>query len=75
MKRSWREELQLPVTIKRSIVSRVATNEKTCSSDIGSLQSFRNKFFANVNSCFESFSLNEYDLWSFLNLQWISWEI
>jgi len=58
MKRSWREELQLPVTTKRSFLSRVAINEKTCSSDIGNFDSFGSKFFAKVISCFKSFSLN-----------------
>jgi len=56
MKRSWREELQLPITIKRSFLSRVPINEKACSSDMGS------KLFAKVISRFKSFSLNEYDL-------------
>jgi len=36
--------------------------KKNCSSDIGSFDSFRSKFFAKVISCFKSFSLNEYDL-------------
>ena len=59
MKRRWREDLQLPVTIKRSLV---AINDKNCSSDIGSFDSFRSKFFAKAISRFKSFSLNEYDL-------------
>jgi len=36
--------------------------KKTCSSDIGSFDSVRSKFFAKVISCFKSFSLNKYDL-------------
>jgi len=36
--------------------------EKNCSSDAGSFDSFRSKFFAKVISRFTSFSLNEYDL-------------
>jgi len=36
--------------------------KKTCSGDIGSFDSFRNKFFANVISCFKSFLLNKYDM-------------
>jgi len=36
--------------------------KKNCSSDIGSFDSFRSKFFVKVISCFKSFSLNEYDL-------------
>jgi len=56
MKRSWREELQLPLTIKHSFLSRIAINGKTCSNDIGSFDSFRSKFFAKVISCFKSFS-------------------
>ena len=35
---------------------------KNCSSDIGSFDSIRSKFFAKVMSSFRSFSLNEYDL-------------
>jgi len=37
-------------------------NETNCSSDIGSFDSFRRKFFVKVISHFKSFSLNEYDL-------------
>jgi len=62
MKRSWRKELQLPVTIKRSFLSRRAVNENTCSSDTGSFDSTRSKFFSKVISCFKSISPNEYDL-------------
>jgi len=47
---------------RSSFLSRLATNETNCSNDIGSFDSFRNKFFAQVISCFKSFSLNEYDL-------------
>jgi len=36
--------------------------KKKCSSDIGSFDSFRSKFFVKGISRFESFSLNEYDL-------------
>jgi len=54
MKHWWREEWQLPVTIKRTF--------KNCSSVIGSFDSFRRKFFVKVISRFKSFSLNEYDL-------------
>ena len=61
MKRWWREELQLPVTIKRSFVT--SYKWKThCLGDIGSFDSFRSKFFANVISRFKSFALNKYDL-------------
>jgi len=60
IKQRLREELQPPVTIKRSFLSRYKI--KKCSSDIGSFDSFRSKFFAEVISCFKSFSLNEYDL-------------
>ena len=61
MKRWWREELQLPVTIKRSFL--ISYKGKKCSSDVSSFDAFRNKFFANLISCFKSFSLNENDLW------------
>jgi len=37
-----------------------AVNEINCSSDVGSCDSFRNKFFARSVSCFKSFSLIEY---------------
>jgi len=60
MKRWWREELQLPVTVKRSFLS--SYKWKNCSSDIGSFVSFRSKFFAKVISYFKSFSSNENDL-------------
>jgi len=40
----------------------VGTNDKNCSGDIGSFDSFRSKLFAKVISRFKSFSLNEYDL-------------
>jgi len=63
MKRRWREELQLPATIKRNFLSTVAINDKNCSSDIRSFDSFRSKLFAKVISRFKSFLLNEYDLW------------
>jgi len=56
--RAW---LQLPVTIKRCFL-KVAINDKNCSSDIRSFDSFRNKFFAKVISHFKSFSLSQYDL-------------
>jgi len=59
MKRWWREELQLPVTINRSYVT---IHEKYCSSDTGSFDSFGSKFFAKVISYFKSFSPNGYDL-------------
>ena len=36
--------------------------KKNCSSDIGSFDSFRSKFFVNVIPRFKSFSLSEYDL-------------
>jgi len=36
--------------------------DKNCSSDIGSFDAFRNKFFAKIVSYFKSFSLNEYEL-------------
>jgi len=36
--------------------------KKNCSSDIGSFDSFRSKFFAKGIPRFESFSLNEYEL-------------
>ena len=35
--------------------------KKTCSGDIGSIDSLRSKFCATVISCFKSFSLNECD--------------
>jgi len=35
-------------------------NERNCSTDVGSCDSFRSKFFANGVSCFRSFSLIEY---------------
>jgi len=60
MKRRWREELQIPVTIKRSLLS--SYKWKNCSSDISSFDSFRSKFFVKVISRFKSFSLNEYNL-------------
>jgi len=60
MKHWWREELQLPVSIKRTFL--IAIHDKNCSSGIRSFDSFRSKLFAKVISCFESFSLNEYDL-------------
>ena len=50
MKRWWLEELQLPVTIKRSFSS--IHKLKNCSSDIGSFDSFGGKFFAKVNFMF-----------------------
>jgi len=40
----------------------LTTNETNCSSDIGSFDSLRSKFFAKLISCFKSFSLKEYDL-------------
>jgi len=36
--------------------------KKKCSSNIGSFDAFRIKFFAKVISYFKSFSLNKYDL-------------
>jgi len=36
--------------------------KKTCSGDIGSIDSVRSEFFAKVISYFKSFSPNEYDL-------------
>jgi len=62
MKRWWWEELQLPVTIKRSVLSSKSLKIKKFSSDIGSLDAFRSKFFAKVISYVKSFSLNEYYL-------------
>jgi len=52
-------ELQLPVTVKRSFFC--SYKWQNCSSDIGSFDSVRSKFFAIVISRFKSFSLNEYD--------------
>jgi len=46
----WREELQLPVTVKRSFSS--SYKWKNCSSDIGSFDSFRSKFFAKSSLTF-----------------------
>jgi len=60
MKRWWREEWQLPETIKRSFLS--SYKWKSCLSDIGSFDSFGSKVFVKVISRFESCSLNEYDL-------------
>ena len=40
----------------------VAIKDKNCSSDIGSFDAFRSKFFDKVISYFKSFSLNKYDL-------------
>ena len=60
MKRWWREELQLPVTIKQGFLN--SYKWKKYSSDIGSFDSFRSKFFAKVISCLKSFSVNEYAL-------------
>jgi len=34
---------------------KVAINEKNCSNDVDSFDSFRSKFFAKVISCFKSF--------------------
>jgi len=36
--------------------------ENYCSSDAGSFEYFRSKFFTKVISCVKSFTLNEYDL-------------
>jgi len=41
-----------------------AINEISCSSDVGSCDSFRNNFFTRSVSCFKSFSLIE---WAFAN--------
>ena len=57
MKHWWREELQQPVTIKRSFLS--SYKWKKCSSDRGRFDSFRSEFFAKVISCFKSLSLDE----------------
>jgi len=65
MKHWWREELQLPVTIKRSFfLSTVAINHKNFSRDIRSFYSFRSKYITKVISCLKSFSLTQYHLWS-----------
>ena len=63
IKRWWREELQLPVTIKRSFLT--SYKWKKFSRDIGSFDSIRSEFFAKVISGLKSFSLNGYDLWIF----------
>jgi len=58
--RRWREELELPVAIKRSFLS--SYKWKKISSDIRSVDSFRSKLFAKVISWFNSFPLNKHGL-------------
>jgi len=63
LKHWWREELQLPATIKRSFLSSYKWQKLFERHTVRSFDSFRSKFFANVISRFKSFSRNEYDLW------------